>query len=121
MRNRDKSTTPSPTWTEAASIRETTMRSIDDAKDRKAIRRLSRMLYLYALETTRGPFTESPTRDELRAAAADLRYLEGYLSMTGDAHSASSLPPPDDDLARFAGKLAGKVGAIAESIEGRLS
>jgi hypothetical protein len=41
--------------------------------------------------------------------------------MTGDARRASSLPPPDDDLARLAGKLAGKVGAIAESIEGRLS
>jgi hypothetical protein len=43
-------------------------------------------------------------------------YLEGYLAMTGDARRASSLPQPDDDLARFAGK----VGAIAESIEGRL-
>jgi hypothetical protein len=121
MPDHRKSTTPAPTWTEAQSIRETTMRSIDNGKDRKAIRRLSRMLYLYALETTRGPFTASPTRDELRAAAVDLRYLEGYLSMTGAAHSASSLPPPDDDLARFAGKLAGKVGAIAGSIEGRLS
>ena len=54
----------------------------------------------------------SMSRAELRAAQADLRYLEGFLVMVGRAAEHSSLSAEEDGLARFAGKLAGRVGAL---------
>jgi hypothetical protein len=101
-----------PSWVEADSFRETTLRNFDNPQDRDALRHVGRMLYEMALETTRELADESSsTRSEMRAVAADLRYLEGYLFMIGRSSEECSLSVTDDALARFAGKLAGQVGA----------
>ena len=110
-----------PPWVESDSIRETTLHLFDKRGDRNALRRVGRLLYDLAVETGqlgRGP---SLTRAELRAVAADLRYTGGYCAMVGRSADESALDPPDDALARFAGRLARKVGALAEAIEERLS
>jgi|SRR5579863_695831 len=115
-----------PSWDESDSFRETTLRQFGDPQDREALRRVGRMLYDMALETTLGTTQaqldeSSLTRAELRAVLADLRYLEGYLSLLGRSSKECSLLPADDALARFAGRLAGKVGALARSVAERLS
>ncbi|HLX09980.1 MAG TPA: hypothetical protein VKY89_19150 [Thermoanaerobaculia bacterium] len=68
------------------------------------------------------PQDASVTRAELRAVAADLRYTGGYLrNVIAQSAMDCDLEPDDDELARFAGKLAGRVGALVEKIERRLS
>jgi hypothetical protein len=63
------------------------------------------------------------TRAELRAVAADLRHTGGYLLNRHPplGRVGCSLDAADEKLARFAGKLAGQVGALAEKIERRPS
>lgn len=79
------------------------------------------MLYDLALEANRNLGGESPTRAELRAIAANLRYTGGYCAMVGRSARECSLDADDDALARFAGKVAGKPGALVQEIEERLS
>jgi len=114
--------TPLP-WNEADTIRETTLLVIDDPEDREALRRVGRLLYNLAVEATDLPGDESGesvTGAELRAAGAELRFAEGFLAMVGRSREASSLASEDEALARFAGRLARKVGALAERIEEKL-
>jgi hypothetical protein len=56
------------------------------------------------------PGDESITRSEPRAAAAELRFVEGFLGMVRRSGEESALAAADDSLARFAGKLARRVG-----------
>jgi hypothetical protein len=88
---------------------------------REALRQVGQLLYDLAVETTRDPGDESSNRAELRAIAADLRYTAGYCDMV--AHSAEwcSLDAAEEALARFAGKVASRLGALVKSIEERLS
>jgi hypothetical protein len=112
---------PAP-WNEADSFRETTLQNFDDPADRDALRRAGRVLYDLAVETTRELGGESSvTRGELRAIAADLRYTSGYCVMVGRAAEECSLDAEEEALARFAGRLALRVGKLAASIEERLS
>jgi hypothetical protein len=115
----------SPPWNESDSVRETTLQLLDDPEDQDAVRRAGRVLYDLAVVATREvgaiPSDPSITRAELRAVAADLRYASGYLSMVRRSAKECDLDPEDDRLARFAGKLARRVGALAAAIEGRLS
>ncbi len=80
------------------------------------------MLYDLAVETSRDLGGESSvTRAELRAIAADLRYIGGYCAMVRRSAKECSLDAADDALAHFAGRLARRVGALVASIEERLS
>jgi hypothetical protein len=114
------SPTPPP-WNEADSFRETTLQYIDDPSDREALRHAGRVIYDLAVEASHELGGDrSVTRAEVRAALADLRYLEGYLALIGRSAEECSLDESDDALARFAGRLVGQVGAIVQAIEGRL-
>lgn len=115
---------PPPPWNESDSVRETTLQLLDDLDDREAVRRAGRVLYDLAVVQSRdlGVGGESSiTRAELQAIAADLRYTGGYCAMVRRSAEECSLDAPDEALARFAGKLASRVGALVESIEERLS
>ena len=80
------------------------------------------MLYDLGTETTRDPGEESATRGELRAVAADLRHTGGYLiNVIRRSTELCSLDAADEKLARYAGRLARRVGALVESIEKQLS
>jgi hypothetical protein len=114
---------PTPaSWVEADSIRETLLLLLDDPADREALRQVGRLLHDMAVETTRKPGEESSTRAELRAAAADLLYTSGYLfNVIRRSVEWCSLDADDEKLARFAGKISRRVGALVEKIERRLS
>ncbi len=109
-----------PPWTEADSIRETTLIWLDDPEDREAARRLGRLLYNLAVETTSFPSDESITHAEMRAAAVDLRFIEGFLLSVRRSADDSALSPSDNRLAHFAAYVARKVGALALVLEERL-
>jgi hypothetical protein len=107
-----------PPWNESAAFRETTLRLFPEPEDRAALVRVGEMLHDMALETSGyGPDPESSTRTEMRAVAADLRHLEGYLAMVRRSADDSELYPADDALARLAGEQAAAVGMLAELIE----
>jgi hypothetical protein len=86
------------------------------------VRRLGQVLYDLAVAASRELGGESSVvRAELRAIAADLRYTGGYCAMVGRSAVECSLDATDDALAHFADKLAGRLGALVEKIEERLS
>ena len=64
--------------------------------------------------------SEAPTRILLRAAAADLRHLEGFLLQIASDADIFVLSRSDRALCRFASHLARAVGVIQRAIERRL-
>jgi hypothetical protein len=108
-----------PPWNEHDSFRETTLQNFTKP-DRKALRRVGRLLYSLSLET-REPSGESLLGDELRAVAADLRYLSGYCAMLGKHAEWHDLDEAEETLAHFAAGLAPRVGALIEAIEEELA
>jgi len=121
MSSSPQSTAPPTTWNESSGFRETSLRNFDNPEDRAALRHIGAMLYDLALETTRAvPGEESPTRAEMRAVAADLRYVEGFLLMMRQSADESELGVMDDALARFGAEVAAGVGNLAASIEREL-
>lgn len=112
-----------PPWIEGDSIRETTLQFFEDPAEKEGLRQVGRVLYRLGTEASRDMGDESSvTRAELRAVAADLRYTGGYLlHVIRRSAEWCSLDAADERLARFAGKLAGQVGALVEKIERRLS
>jgi hypothetical protein len=110
-----------PMWNEAHSIRETTLQYIDDPVDRFAARRFGQLLFDLAVETSRENAGEaSATRANLRAAAEDLRYLEGYLGNLGRTLEHASVKQGEEVLVWLAGRLALRVGDMVAEIEERL-
>lgn len=110
-----------PMWNEAHSIRETTLQYIDDPVDRHAARQFGQLLFDLAIETSRENAGEpSMTHANLRAAAEDLRYLEGYLDNLGRTLEHSTVGDGEEVLIHFAGRLALRVGDMVAEIEERL-
>ncbi len=133
MANRDQSIsepTPKPShasphsltpagWDESAGFRETFLFRIDDPDDTAALRRVARLLHESSLELARPaqPGDEPATRQELRAAAADLRHLQGFLAAVARGGEAGDLSPADAELATQAARQAETVAGVAEVLE----
>ncbi len=111
-----------PRWKLSESFRETTLILIDRPKYRKALRQVGRLIYHMAVELGRFECSggETTSHAELRAAAAELRFIEGFLGSLRKGADESLLEPADENLAIFAGHVAPQVGALAASIEERL-
>jgi hypothetical protein len=112
-------------WNESDSIRETLIICFDTPEARETVRSFGRLLYDLVIEAAQpapvdGSEPPSLTRAELRAAATDLRFLEGFLNYVNRSADESSLDARDEELARFGGRLARQVGTIAEAIEREL-
>jgi hypothetical protein len=112
-------------WIEESAFRETFLLAIDDPEKRESVRRAGAAFFLMALEATyhNGTTEEDPsaTRAELRAIAADLRYLQGYAAAAGYSAVSCSLEPAEHADALYAGGTAETLAAIAGSIETRLA
>jgi hypothetical protein len=108
-----------PGWDESAGFRETFLRHVTDAEDDRTLRHLARMLHEATLELAHfaPPSGESATREELRAAAADLRHLQGFLATVARTVGESELPPDDAELAGLAARQAEAVAGLAEALE----
>ncbi len=83
-------------WEESAGFRETFLFRFYEAADLQSLRHLARMLHESALEMARyaPPSGESATREELRAAAADLRHVQGFLAAVAAIWRRASWRPP---------------------------
>src|SRR5687768_12171438 len=102
MPDRDEST-PAPIpridpalWEDREGFRETFLLYFPDPEANETLRRLGKLLFDQALEGDQGPVRgESSTRTELRAALAELRFLQGFLGSVGEERTVSSLDPTD--------------------------
>jgi hypothetical protein len=106
-------------WEEHEGFRETLLLHFTDPAANTTLRRLGDLFLTLSLECAPSwpHHPEGETRSELRAALADLRHLEGFLSGVGQEHVVSSLDADDDALSRFAARQAQKLSRIAEEIE----
>ena len=77
------------------------------------------MLHESSLEMARyaPPSGESATREELRAAAADLRHLQGFLTAVARGLEESELAPADAGLAELAARQSHAVAGVAAALE----
>jgi len=106
-------------WEDHEGFRETLLLHYTDPAANTTLRRLGDLFLNLSLECAQGwpHHPEGETRSELRAALADLRHLEGFLSSVGREHEVSSLSADDDALSRFAEREAQKLARIADEIE----
>jgi hypothetical protein len=64
-----------------------------------------------------GWFDPTATHEEVRAAAADLRYLQGFLGSVARSGEEAALPAADAALAALAARQARVVADVAEALE----
>jgi hypothetical protein len=110
-------------WEDFPAFRETFLMYVTPPGYAAAIRKAGEMLYSLMLEApTEWPgWPESSTRTEMRAAAADLRHLQGFLASVGREREASSLDAEDAYLSNVAARLARQIGHAAAGIERELA
>ena len=109
-------------WEKHEGFRETLLLNFTDRRANQTLRRLGLFLLDLALECPPSwpNHPEGSTRSELRAALADLRHLQGFLSSVGREHILSSLGFEDTALSQFAVRQAREVETIANRIEDEL-
>ena len=110
-------------WETLPAFRQTFLMHVTPPGFAEALQGVGELLYSLILEAPAEwpPWAESTTRTELRAAAVDLRHLQGFLASVGRERQVSSLSPEDAYLALIAGKLARQLGHAAAWIEGELA
>ncbi len=109
-------------WEDFPAFRETFLMYVTPPGYAAAIRKAGEMLYSLLLESpAEWPgWAESSTRTEMRAAAADLRHLQGFLASVGREREVSSLDAEDAFLSGIAARLARQIGHAADGIEREL-
>jgi len=100
--------------------RETTLSLITDPERNAAMRATGRLIYTMAAELSGDPpEPEGNPRHQLRAAVADLRFLQGFLGMLGRPMECTR-EGHEGHLARVALRLSGQVAEIAAVLDGEL-
>jgi hypothetical protein len=100
--------------------RETTLSLITDPERNAAMRATGRLLYAMAFELSGDPpEPEGSLRHQLRAAVADLRFMQGFLGMLGRPLECTR-EGHEGHLARVALRLSGQVAEIAAVLDREL-
>jgi hypothetical protein len=109
-------------WEDFEGFRETFLLNFSDPRDNAALRTLGRVLYHLILEAAHvmpAP-PEGWVRTHLRAAVADLRFLQGFLAFVGEEREHVDLPDGEGDLCRTVARNARSLGKIADVIEAQI-
>src|SRR5688500_604643 len=107
MRSSEEST--ARPWKDEDGFRETFLYHFTIPRHRAIPRRLGRMLYEWAFELKRlwpDPPGRSLTEADVRAAVAELRYMEGFLRKVAEGRELFALDAADERLSRLAGREA---------------
>ena len=112
-------------WEDFAVFRESFLMYFTAPGLNMALRGAAENFFTLLLEHSGGDgwpdWSESPTRTEMRAAAADLRHAQGFLASIGKERHISSLSPGDKKLSKFASDMARVIHRAANSIERKLA
>ncbi len=87
-----------------------------------ALREVGNIVFEMALEF-RGYWPDQPEgaiRSELRAAVADLRFVQGHLASLGNPEMTSPNTPQEESHTSVSARLAVAVGDIADTLESEL-
>jgi hypothetical protein len=116
------SVTPPDDWEKLPAFRQTFLMHVTPPGYVAALQGVGEMLYSLMLDTpAEWPgWTESATKAEMRAAAADLRHLQGFLGAVGRERDVSSLDAEDAFLSGIAARLSRQIGHAAAGIEREL-
>lgn len=109
------------TWEDFNGYRETFLLHFPDPVTNAALRRTADLYYQLILESplVMPDQPEGWVRSQIRAAVADLRFLQGFLAFLG-GEAETSLTPHEEHLCRFAGARAEVIGRAADEIESEL-
>lgn len=106
-------------WEDFEGFRETFLLNFSDPRDNETLRALGRTLYHLILEAAHvmpAP-PEGWVRAHLRAAVADLRFLQGFLAFVGEEREHAGLEEGEEELCRTVARNARSLGKIADTIE----
>jgi len=110
-------------WEDFEGFRETFLLNFTDPQDNAAFRNLGRTLYNLVLEAAHvmPVHPEGWIRIHVRAAVADLRFLQGFLAFLAEERGEVELPAGEAELCQTAGEKALSLGEIADAIEAQLA
>ena len=108
-------------WEDFNGYRETFLLYFPEPTANASLRRTADLYYQLVLES---PLVmpdppEGWVRTQIRAALADLRFLQGFLASLGE-EAETSLTAHEEHLCRFVGKRAEVIGKTADEIEAQL-
>lgn len=108
-------------WEDFNGYRETFLLYFPDPTANASLRKAADLYYQLILESpvVMPAPPEGWVRSQIRAALADLRFLQGFLASLGDEADTSNTPH-EEHLCRFAGKRAEVIGKAADEIEAQL-
>ena len=103
-------------------FRETFLSILTEPRHNAAVRAVGDLAFELALDFRRHwpDQPEGSLRTELRAAIADLRFIQGHLASLGDEEVTSPATPVEEHHARVSARLAVDVQAIADALESEL-
>ncbi|MCH9649411.1 MAG: hypothetical protein K0U98_14310 [Deltaproteobacteria bacterium] len=121
MTDQDEFSNPFPaeSWEHFAVFRESFLTAHFNPTDADAFRRIGRLAYLLTLSGDQ-PASESQgsrLSKDLRGAARDLRWLQGFLQDVGRQHEEAELAASEAALSRRAAEVAVRIGAFALELE----
>ncbi|MCH9647791.1 MAG: hypothetical protein K0U98_06100 [Deltaproteobacteria bacterium] len=110
---------PPENWERFAVFRESFLSVHLTLEDAEAFRRVGRFVYLLTLSgDPRAPESgESTIRSDMRGAARDLRWLQGFLQDIGRQRVESELAAAEAALSQRAAEVAVGIGAFARDLE----
>ena len=110
-------------WEDFEGFRESFLLHFTRQADNAALRTTATLLFDLVLEASTAlipPQPEGWARAQIRAAVADLRFLQGLLGSFTQEAEGSSLEPFEDHLYRFAGARSAVLAKVADEIEAQL-
>lgn len=109
-------------WEDFAGFRETFLLQFTPQEANAALRVVGRLLYDMVLEYNQHwpRHAEGFTRTEVRAAAGDLRHLQGFLADVAAEATASEVDPYHTHLCQVARETSAAIAALADRIEREL-
>jgi hypothetical protein len=110
-------------WEDFEGFRESFLLHFTKQPDNAALRTVATLLYDLALEASTALLPSHPegwARAQVRAAVADLRFLQGFLDSLTKEAEGSSLEPFEEHLYRFSGARAVVLAKVADEIEAQL-
>jgi len=111
-------------WEDFPGFRETFLLFFTERPANSALRILAAMLYALVLDYAPRfwpSHREGIVRAQLRAAVADLRHLQGFLTQAGQDHVEVDMDWQEGQLSALAGMKAVDVGSIADELEQALA
>jgi type II secretory pathway component PulM len=106
-------------WEKFQGFRETFLLYFTHPRSSAALRGTAALLYDLVLEYHHHwpPWTESMTATRMRAALADLRFLQGYFETVGRECKEANLEEPDEQLSHLAARKAKDLARIGDEVE----